>query len=760
MEAVIYDLIYMLPLCIMALSASANITGDENHIGTFLIMGAAIAVALFVKHGESRMKYLFVAAPAMILSGMILLQKPEERITFLSEHSRDLLVFGTGIGICILTSFLVSYKWCKRLLFIGLLAGLGFMMYSGYGETKAAVAAALLPLLSILAEEIQRGWEKSGYTALREHLVYISPFLVGICFLVYLLPASKDPFGWQLARRIWERAVEQVHVAGNWFHMSDEDYGGIIGFSDEVRFSGAMKKQEKEMIELTFGSGGAAVVYLTGEIFDTFDGREWTTRDPRTVYDPVLDTIETLCAVNEYDRDNFTDYLRSTDISLRFLDFRTRYVFLPGKAVTGMNFINEMGAQTQDGGLLAKKQMAYNSSYRVKYYRMNQDRDEFAELVGVAQLPERDQWEYASKRYAMSEKEALDVSQGRSENAIAYERYLEYRERIRNYDLPETIVSDKMQAYLDQLMDGATSDIEKLSRLEFVLSVMHYNDNPGRLPASVKTPADFLDHLFFETQEGYCVHYATAFVLLARHLGIPARYVQGFWVHRETKTTMLLTSSMAHAWPEVYLENFGWVAFEPTPGRKIKNSWQISKDTEEASSLATAQNHESEEEKEQFPILAQKDIEQEEKKAVRIGPILITGGCTIAFLILFLFADRLLTMYWYRKLDDWQRFHVICKRCLLTLRFLGFRPTQGETLAEFAERVGEEIPKEALEFIPLIEKVHYAECPVESQMCEQAHEALRILLSLLKEISGLWYWISYFRIIRIDNSVKKTERKD
>ncbi|MBZ4487977.1 DUF3488 and transglutaminase-like domain-containing protein [Microbacterium sp. cx-55] len=75
---------------------------------------------------------------------------------------------------------------------------------------------------------------------------------------------------------------------------------------------------------------------------------------------------------------------------------------------------------------------------------------------------------------------------------------------------------------------------------------------------------------FLITREGYCVHYASAFAVMARSLGMPTRIVIGYLPGRATSDTVddetvySVTSDLLHAWPEVYFEGIGWVAFEPT----------------------------------------------------------------------------------------------------------------------------------------------------------------------------------------------------
>jgi transglutaminase-like putative cysteine protease len=77
---------------------------------------------------------------------------------------------------------------------------------------------------------------------------------------------------------------------------------------------------------------------------------------------------------------------------------------------------------------------------------------------------------------------------------------------------------------------------------------------------------DFVDHFLFEQRAGYCVHFATAVVVMARSQGIPARWVKGFAPGIRVGSTYYVTSNHAHAWVEIWFEDYGWVPFEATPG--------------------------------------------------------------------------------------------------------------------------------------------------------------------------------------------------
>ena len=75
-----------------------------------------------------------------------------------------------------------------------------------------------------------------------------------------------------------------------------------------------------------------------------------------------------------------------------------------------------------------------------------------------------------------------------------------------------------------------------------------------------------VDDFLFDTREGFCEHYSSAFTVLMRAAGIPARvvtgYQGGYW--NKLGQYLLLRNSDAHAWSEVWLTGRGWVRVDPT----------------------------------------------------------------------------------------------------------------------------------------------------------------------------------------------------
>ncbi len=72
---------------------------------------------------------------------------------------------------------------------------------------------------------------------------------------------------------------------------------------------------------------------------------------------------------------------------------------------------------------------------------------------------------------------------------------------------------------------------------------------------------------FLKDRRGFCVQFASAYAVMARSLGIPARVAVGFTPGEKIgEDEYQVTTHDAHAWPEIYLDGLGWThLFDPTP---------------------------------------------------------------------------------------------------------------------------------------------------------------------------------------------------
>jgi transglutaminase-like putative cysteine protease len=109
----------------------------------------------------------------------------------------------------------------------------------------------------------------------------------------------------------------------------------------------------------------------------------------------------------------------------------------------------------------------------------------------------------------------------------------------------------------------------------YVDAVLDYLRN-GDFSYTLEPPLlnlDSVDDLLFRTRQGFCGHYASAFAMLMRAGGVPARVVTGYLggIWNRYGEYLYITQSDAHAWTEVWLDGRGWIRIDPTavvaPGR-------------------------------------------------------------------------------------------------------------------------------------------------------------------------------------------------
>jgi hypothetical protein len=134
----------------------------------------------------------------------------------------------------------------------------------------------------------------------------------------------------------------------------------------------------------------------------------------------------------------------------------------------------------------------------------------------------------------------------------------------RYISLPET-VPDSVLTLARDLTATQTNPYDRAVAIENYLRQYPYNLNVSTGPAG----ADIVEYFLFTLQEGYCDYYASAMVVLSRAAGMPARYVVGYIGENydESLGAYIITADQAHAWPEIYFPEYGWIQFEPTGGR-------------------------------------------------------------------------------------------------------------------------------------------------------------------------------------------------
>jgi transglutaminase-like putative cysteine protease len=143
----------------------------------------------------------------------------------------------------------------------------------------------------------------------------------------------------------------------------------------------------------------------------------------------------------------------------------------------------------------------------------------------------------------------------------------EYPAEIRDLYLDASRVTDQVADLAVKVTEGAENNYEKADALANYLRrdpSFSYSTTAGVPPSD----ADLVDFFLFDPElgrSGYCQYFASAMVMMARSLGLPARLAAGFAPgERQDDNTFLVREANAHAWAEIYFPGYGWEIFEST----------------------------------------------------------------------------------------------------------------------------------------------------------------------------------------------------
>ncbi len=179
-------------------------------------------------------------------------------------------------------------------------------------------------------------------------------------------------------------------------------------------------------------------------------------------------------------------------------------------------------------------------------------------------------WSWSLPRTFMGPQQQLARSRP-IDQRVAYEAvsYLDYRTDVELtgfartfYQRVPTESNRKTQDLARQMRQTAGSDA---AYIEAVLMKFHeeeyfYTLEPPPLGSNS------VDRFLFDSKRGFCEHYASAFAVMMRAAGIPARVVLGYQGGEMNPMGghMIVRQSDAHAWNEVWLEGVGWRRVDPT----------------------------------------------------------------------------------------------------------------------------------------------------------------------------------------------------
>ena len=374
---------------------------------------------------------------------------------------------------------------------------------------------------------------------------------------------------------------------------------GVLALLLLTQLLRARQASEGNRLALLLAAPLALLIGLIALLFpaNTYDRAEWSDR--------LQETISTTAdKLTLFRRDAQTGQVKFTSP----ISPSTLGSYLWDSSVTGIN-LNRVGPQRQFGRSVMRVKATLGSSWAGASFYLRGDSMAVYEDNRWKPLPENAYPDMKNMHNPLLAGEAVvsfqpevtietDMKSGIyyiPYNATAfpedaepfYDAYVKNPSQQTNYTVPYVLSRSPLQnsAYdafvhetYTQVPDEtrqALSDIlselvgeEDADPYQYIPRVLEYVSTSARY--DLNTPAvpdgeDFVSWFLHDSETGYCVHYATAATILLRCLGVPARYVTGYYTDVYENEWTTVTSDNAHAWVEIYLNGIGWLRDDPTP---------------------------------------------------------------------------------------------------------------------------------------------------------------------------------------------------
>lgn len=477
--------------------------------------------------------------------------------------------------ICTPFYFLTKWKGTRLgLAIVGSAVGFG-MIFTNYHINQSAAAFSYAYLFLCLIELcISQKQSIHSHKSLAM-TTFLSPFVIVMLILLCLLPTSDSPMEYRTLKHIFSQIREYGNqIAYNLSDLFDarkaSDFAlSFAGYSEDATIQGSIITNDEVALNVKDISNGKLNLYLIGNVKNEFTGKGWIQSVPKDqrlaeYVEYELDLYELLNAVDQkFVTLRSQKIMHSRTLEIQYRKMNTNTLFYPLKSGY-FHFIDGLSEfDSKTASILLDKRPDYHAVYQVSELELrlgSKSTDEF--LIEHTLKPF--EWNEIDCKQLV-ENMKIYLMNANLEQIDELSSILEYRaEKIQeNYmRLPEGL-TERVVTLSKELTKDATSGYEKLKRIEAYLNTYTYTTHPKQVPSG----KNLIDYFLFESKEGYCTYFATAMAIMARCIGIPTRYVQGYCI--STTSSMKeyeVTGNEAHAWVEAYFEGIGWIPFEPTAG--------------------------------------------------------------------------------------------------------------------------------------------------------------------------------------------------
>jgi transglutaminase-like putative cysteine protease len=447
----------------------------------------------------------------------------------------DFSPYAIGLGVVMwVTAFMAGYTLYRHhrvldaILLVGaaLIANLSATFLDLFGYLVLFVLAALLLWLRASVLTREEGWRRRrvnqnpevGASIMRTGVVFIGVSIILAATLSSVAVAAPLTNAWQSLDTVWSTVRDRL----------DQVFGGIqnqnarlSSTSFGTSFGIASQWTSSDDPVMTVSSGEA--YYMQTVSYDTYTGHGWTSTNG---VERSVGVTSLVFPDGSLEQPDTTDGFDVQRLTVAIQRPSNRNLFTPGfpLQLSAPTVVTEPDGLPFLGALVSQDSVSPGDGYIVTAIISN---------VTVAQL------RGAGTDYPAEVTKLYLGTQGMTD-------------RTRDLALRVVANANAKNAY-----DKATALADFL-RLDPQFS---YSTKVTAPPAN----RDVVDYFLFDSRQGFCQYYASAMVLMARSLGLPARLAGGYAPgDLLTKNIFQYRESNAHVWAQVYFPGYGWQNFEAT----------------------------------------------------------------------------------------------------------------------------------------------------------------------------------------------------
>lgn len=516
---------------------------------------------------------------------------------------------------------------------------------------------------------------------------------------------------------------------------------------------------------------GTLPIYLRGDIGMELDGDDWTSPiggvPPQWEENGLNETFAPNELPQLFSVQGMGNYIETEELSIDYL-CDTDVVFTPA-------YIDYYDSYLGD------ERFTVHGDFAI---RTTEKAGKLGSVRGYAYTPvylgiEGTEWENVSDAVRAA------VNSAEYEMTVTYSSYIDmspdyptgsYAEKYSDYvygtymGVPDHLREPIAQFIIDNLMEiSEVSDIslygaeDTETRYRAALAIANYlrENYTYELNAPINKGDPVMSFLN-DVKRGHCALYASSMTMIMRKLGIPARYCTGFIAPPTNEAGRVLHSKNLHAWCEVYLDELGWVTFDPTSSAAI--DMILNGGPSDIPEYSRPELSGSYEDTETDETTEETDEESDSSGTVvadekpNIMPYLMTVlgiAAGIALIIFIIFRIRRFDRNAKKALkrfytaDDMQS---VYSRLLAVLRLCGIIPNGGELTGDFFKRAGKELGCAVYKHKELLEKIAFGSGDISDVEKAEVAGLLEKIFAAANKKLGI---IGKFRLRRIMTSKKR-----